>query len=281
MSEPLVTRSEGRPAVVLSRRLDDDRGNFAGVVTATVDLEDLNQFYRAANVGMAGAIQLLRDDGTLLVRNPPVPKLVGQKFPALASMRTSPAPGSPIRSTGPMDFIAVAPVRATHLTVAVTREAAVALQPWRNETIRVAVRTLIITLLGALTIAALLRQIRRVAAGEKALRESEERYALAMEGANEGHWDWDVASDHLFLSPKMKMLGGQSPECIIDSRADWLHQDRRAPRRRASLRDALCRIISRDARPVSSASTACAIPTAIGIGCSRAAGACATRRANR
>src|SRR3984957_1653371 len=42
MSEPLVTRSEGRAAVVLSRRLDDERGNFAGVVTATVDLDDLN-----------------------------------------------------------------------------------------------------------------------------------------------------------------------------------------------------------------------------------------------
>ena len=36
-SEPLVTRSENRAAVELSRRLDDDTG-FAGVVTAVVDL---------------------------------------------------------------------------------------------------------------------------------------------------------------------------------------------------------------------------------------------------
>jgi PAS domain S-box-containing protein len=221
MSEPLITRSEGRAAVVLSRRLDDNRGNFAGIVTASVDLEDLNRFYRAANVGMAGAIQLLRDDGTLLARNPPVPALAGKKFPALASMQTSPAARVSNPIDGTVDFIAVAPVRATHLMVAVTRDAAVALRAWRSETIRVAVRTLILMLLGALTIAALLRQIRRVGAGEKALRESEERYALAMEGANEGHWDWDVAADHLFLSPKMKMLGGQSPDCVIDSRADW------------------------------------------------------------
>jgi PAS domain S-box-containing protein len=221
MSEPLVTRSEGRPAVVLSRRIDDERGAFAGIVTATVDLEDLNQFYRAANVEMAGAIQLLRDDGTLLVRNPPIPKSIGVKFPTLAATPASAAARILNPLGGTEDFIAVAPVRATHLRIAVTREAAAALRPWRDETIRDGVRTLLIALMGALTIAALLRQLRRAAASERALRESEERYALAMEGANEGHWDWDITTDRLFLSPKMKILGGQEPDCAINSRTEW------------------------------------------------------------
>ena len=44
LSEPLITRSENRLGFVLSRRLDDDHGQFAGVVTAIVDLEDLKQF---------------------------------------------------------------------------------------------------------------------------------------------------------------------------------------------------------------------------------------------
>src|ERR1700677_1634859 len=57
MSEPLVTRSEGRAGVTFSRRLDDENGHFAGVVTALVDLDDLNQFYRAVNVGMGSAVQ--------------------------------------------------------------------------------------------------------------------------------------------------------------------------------------------------------------------------------
>ena len=71
ISEPLVTRTEGRAAIDLSRRLEDDAGGFAGVVTAVVDLDDLTQLYRAVNLGMGGAIQLVRDDGTLLARNPP------------------------------------------------------------------------------------------------------------------------------------------------------------------------------------------------------------------
>ena len=224
MSELLVTRSEGRAGVIFSRRIDDENGRFAGIVTALVDLEDLNQFYRAVNVGKGSAVQLIRDDGTLLVRNPPTPDALGKAFPALTASGAAPAALLVNPIDGRTDFIAVAPVENTRLRIAVTRESAVALQSWRSETIRVAARTLLLTLLGGLTIVALLRQLRRAAAGERALRESEERYALAMEGANEGHWDWDVRDDRLFLSPKMKMLGGQRADSEVGSRASWMTQ---------------------------------------------------------
>jgi len=241
MSEPLVTRSENRAGVELSRRLDDDTGGFAGVVTAIVDLEDLKQFYGAVNLGGGSAIHLLRKDGTLLVRNPPTPSAVGQKFPQLVAAPAAQAKRLLNPIDGKRDFIAVARVRDTPLELTVTREEAVALRPWRDETIRLGLRTLIITLLGMLTIAGLLRQLRRVEAGERALRESEERYALAMEGANEGHWDWDVSTDRLFLSPKMKTLGGQSADSVITTRTAWLAQivihPNDMPRFDAALRD--------------------------------------------
>jgi PAS domain S-box-containing protein len=80
----------------------------------------------------------------------------------------------------------------------------------------------LVALLGVLAMVALLRQLRRVENSEQALRESEERYALAMEGANEGHWDWDIASDRLFLSPKMKAWAGQSSDSVITTRTEWL-----------------------------------------------------------
>ena len=224
MSEPIVTRSENRPGVEISRRLEDDKGGFAGVVTAIVDLEDLKRFYQAVNLGRGSAIHLLREDGTLLVRNPSVPNTVGQKFPDLADATDAPATQLTNPIDGKKDFIAVAHVTDTPLQLAVTREEAVALQPWRDEAVRLGVRTLIVTALGVLTIAALLRQLRRLEAGERALRESEERYALAMEGANEGHWDWDIATDRLFLSPKMKMLEGRSTQSMTTTRAEWIAQ---------------------------------------------------------
>jgi PAS domain S-box-containing protein len=241
MSEPIVTRSEGRVAVVLSRRLDDDNGRFAGVITAAVNLDDLKEYYRAIHLTAGSAIQLLQGDGTLLARNPAAPDAVGRKFPVLLGAAATPGTHVLNPIDGQTEFIAMARVRNGPLTVAVTRNVAAVLRPWRDETIRVGVRTLILTLLGALILLALLRQIRRVAASERALRLSEERYALAMEGANEGHWDWDVEADRLFLSPKMKTLYGLGVDSEIESRTAWLaniaiHPDDR-PRFEAALKD--------------------------------------------
>jgi PAS domain S-box-containing protein len=243
MSEPLITRTENRVGIVLSRRLEDDTRAFAGVVTAIVDLEDLQRFYGSVTPGAGSAIQLLRDNGTLLVRNPPAPAAIGKTFPELAAL--SNAPGSRLVSPidGRREFIAAARVRDTPLVLTVTRDETVAMHAWRDEATRLAARTILVAILGLAAIAALWRQLRRVETGERALRDSEERYALAMEGANEGHWDWNLETDHLFLSAKMKMLEGQAEDYVATTRAAWtatilIHGDDRA-RLEAAIKDHL------------------------------------------
>jgi diguanylate cyclase (GGDEF)-like protein/PAS domain S-box-containing protein len=73
------------------------------------------------------------------------------------------------------------------------------------------------------------------ATAEEALLESEERYALAVRGANDGLWDWNFENDRVFYSPRWKSMLGFSVDDVGDSPREWLdriHADDRPPFRR-------------------------------------------------
>ena len=66
---------------------------------------------------------------------------------------------------------------------------------------------------------------------EEAMRESEERYALAAKGANDGLWDWDLLHNRIFFSARwMSQLGlseSEAPSGDPDRWFDRVHPDDR------------------------------------------------------
>src|SRR5207248_9085019 len=56
---------------------------------------------------------------------------------------------------------------------------------------------------------------------EQALRESEERYALAAQGANDGLWDWNFKTNTIYLSPRWKSMLGHDDSEIGESPDEW------------------------------------------------------------
>jgi diguanylate cyclase (GGDEF)-like protein/PAS domain S-box-containing protein len=55
-----------------------------------------------------------------------------------------------------------------------------------------------------------------------ATRRSEERYALAVQGAQDGLWDWDLMASHFYLSPRWKAMLGYEDHELMSSLATWL-----------------------------------------------------------
>ena len=70
ISEPIQSRLNGQPMILLSKRISKEDGSFSGVLTAAIESDYFSGFYRAFQLGPDGGIGLLRNDGTVLARWP-------------------------------------------------------------------------------------------------------------------------------------------------------------------------------------------------------------------
>ncbi|HXF90662.1 MAG TPA: ATP-binding protein [Candidatus Nitrosotenuis sp.] len=60
------------------------------------------------------------------------------------------------------------------------------------------------------------------------LKALQERYLLAVQGANDGIWDWDIKSGKIFFSPRWKEILGYTEDADLNSIEDWyrfIHPD--------------------------------------------------------
>ncbi|HSQ42654.1 MAG TPA: EAL domain-containing protein [Fibrobacteraceae bacterium] len=76
-------------------------------------------------------------------------------------------------------------------------------------------------------------ELRRV---QRRLKESEERFQLAAQGANDGLWDWHLKTNELYFSPRWLNMLGYSEKDFHNSLADWLNLVHPADKRELSIR---------------------------------------------
>lgn len=70
--------------------------------------------------------------------------------------------------------------------------------------------------------------LERLEADEQLLRETRERLELALQGSNDGLWDWDLTRDTVYFSPRWKAMLGYGEDEIGEAPAEWsgrIHPD--------------------------------------------------------
>ncbi|MET0611713.1 MAG: ATP-binding protein, partial [Pseudomonas caspiana] len=198
INEPVITRTERLPALVVSRRLSAQDGIFDGVVTAIVTLQQLQAAYSAIELGDGSALLLTLEDGTLVVRQPEAKSStpVNQRFPELTAFKAAPLID---RSVSPLDgrakLIAAVGVGNSPLTLTIIRDEEEALRPWYDERRSAIIRTLLLGALVVLTTMGLLRQLRRLDAGEAEKAELQARLQKAQRLESLGTLAGGIAHD--------------------------------------------------------------------------------------
>jgi len=69
ISKPSVGHLSGKPSIQLTRRLLTPDGSFAGIITGSLDIVELERFYNSVDVGRQGMIALVGFDGIIRARS--------------------------------------------------------------------------------------------------------------------------------------------------------------------------------------------------------------------
>jgi signal transduction histidine kinase len=216
----------GRWVVPVARRLDGSGHRFDGVVGALLDSSYFDNFYAAVHLEHGTAVALLQEGGALVSMFPRQDEIVGRPVPAFRDLRRDDSMWNPPTllpaAGGAPERIAVArPVPGFPMTVVVSRELDAVLSSWHEQVFWVALRTGILTLMLLALLLVVRRHVARVHAARALLRESDQRYALAVAGSNEGLWDWNLVTGELFFSRRAQELCGIEPGEPLRQRRAW------------------------------------------------------------
>lgn len=100
-------REQDRPFFNLSRRIDQPDGGFGGVVVISLYTDYFTSFYRSLDLGAGSVVAILRSDGLVLVREPPLPAGAPENLAAspLFAERLPQAPTGTYDSLSPVDGV--------------------------------------------------------------------------------------------------------------------------------------------------------------------------------
>ncbi|HTT10678.1 MAG TPA: PAS domain-containing protein [Burkholderiaceae bacterium] len=226
IGEAAYKPGDGQWMIPLGRSLRTSAGKFAGVIGAGMRVGYYEDFYRNLRPERGTRIALLHARGSMLAPRPPDGGSPEQPMPRFDSLLARAAAGelAPMRITGADGierFATIHLVADYPLAVMVTREAEVALAPWRSQALGTALRTVVLAALAATFLVLLTRKLARLQTAQASLSAIKERFALAVSGSDDGIWDWDQKTDLVFASARARELYGLPPGTEVQSKDAW------------------------------------------------------------
>ncbi len=226
------SRYSGAKVMIFSRRFDNPDGSFGGIAVAALKPAYFQSFFDSLSTGHDGVVGLLLDTGTLLVRHPQAPELIGTNFAkqALFSEHLPHAPSGSFLSTSIIDgiqrWVSYRRVPGTPLVVTAALSPVEKLAEWRWQNMTHAgALAVILLVLGGLG-AFLIIQIGRIEQAERAEAAAAEearmagtQYRLLADNARDMIVCVGMDGVRRYVSPACRELLGFAPEEMIGAAA--------------------------------------------------------------
>jgi signal transduction histidine kinase/CheY-like chemotaxis protein len=180
IGRPFVGPEDGSRTFALSRRIDDTEHGFEGVVVARIAFDYPAEFYADIDIAPDTSIRLAREDGVTLVQ-----------YPADDASTPAKGPNSPATE----QIVVKQPVAGYPVVIEVRRSASRVMQPWIQQELASAARTLPLAILASLLLIALRSALRRRDRMENERRRLEQELASAQRADALGFLAASVAHD--------------------------------------------------------------------------------------
>jgi diguanylate cyclase (GGDEF)-like protein/PAS domain S-box-containing protein len=215
--------------MVLSRRVDDQNGAFAGAVVATIDTDYWSDIYKSSQLGDNSAIVLLRTDGTVLARWPAT-STRDISSSALFRIRLRQSPVGFFQNVSLFDgltkYVGYERIRDYPIVISIALSEDQILADWRHDL--VSDLFVALALLGAVVAmaTALSVQFNSRLKAERALRERERRYRLLADNIADIIILLDRDGTIRFVSQSiLPVMGRRGEDMIGRSCFDLIHPD--------------------------------------------------------
>ena len=233
-SIPAINRINDKQTIVFSRRLEDSKGNFVGIVLAGVNTEYFEDIYGAIQSVHSLLFTLLDPDGIILFRHPDGANATGKELSNKAIWRDALSKGDGgFRVFGQADgnirYVSIRKVPEYPLIVDISVTEATSLAIWRQRATAIGLGSAIFLLFSIYLLRAITRQVRLLSNSEASLAQKSQQLDAALNNMSQGVAMFDGRQRLIISNTQLAKIYRLTPEQtkpgtsfrdILDARTD-------------------------------------------------------------
>ena len=232
-SIPAINRINDKQTIVFSRRLEDSKGNFVGIVLAGVNTEYFEDIYGAIQSVHSLLFTLLDPDGIILFRHPEGANATGKELSNKAIWRDALSKGEGgFRVFGQADsnirYVSIRKVPEYPLIVDISVTEATSFAIWRQRATAIGLGSAIFLLFSIYLLRAITRQVRLLSNSEASLAQKSQQLDAALNNMSQGVAMFDGRQRLIISNTQLAKIYRLTPEqtkpgtpfrVILDARA--------------------------------------------------------------